>query len=415
MGTVVPAFTLMLQGIKAAIDAWNPAIISGVDTLKASVLSIIPTATQVQTTWNIMLMQMQLQITTYGTAIKTAWHTMLDYMQSQLNAYEPYLSYGLLLIGLSILGLEQPTIDVQTAWHEMLDYMQSQINAYQPYISYGITLLAISLAGLSDDVSTTQNDWATAWQNIYKAVKAATNPILEMINSIKAAYTSLMATLGQSVASSSPVMAPMGDNEWSYTPSTSSSATDNSQGRNTPIVGDILRFLDWVSTNPVSTWAANNQDMFVPGLGPVNGAAGAMETMLGKLAQWAPKGAAEAVLKSRMQSVIEELLRRRSLERGDRTRDALDNVSGFATGGIIGADQIVRVGEGNKREAIIPLESGAMNPFADAVADRIGGGMGGGSGSNNVYIMTVDNQGLKDLERKLKLIRIGETQRGLNA
>jgi hypothetical protein len=87
----------------------------------------------------------------------------------------------------------------------------------------------------------------------------------------------------------------------------------------------------------------------------------------------------------------------------------------FATGGIVGTDSLYRLGEGNKREAVIPLESGAMNPFADAVASRIGAADGGSGSGRSVYIGVLDEAQLKQWARQLKLIQIREDQRGLNA
>lgn len=122
----------------------------------------------------------------------------------------------------------------------------------------------------------------------------------------------------------------------------------------------------------------------------------------------------------------------------------LGDLAGFANGGIIGRDSIVRVGERGRREAIIPLQNGsAMNPYADAVASRLarygnfGGsqtseqqaeaiaqylaryvGTNGGSQSQApqqlLYVGTLiaDDRGLKELERKMKIIRINEDVRG---
>lgn len=51
---------------------------------------------------------------------------------------------------------------------------------------------------------------------------------------------------------------------------------------------------------------------------------------------------------------------------------------GYETGGFINKDQIIRAGEGNKREVIIPLQNERyMKPFADAVAANLNGQGGG--------------------------------------
>lgn len=102
----------------------------------------------------------------------------------------------------------------------------------------------------------------------------------------------------------------------------------------------------------------------------------------------------------------------------------LGDVAGFASGGIIGQDSIVRVGERGKREAIVPLQNDtAMAPFVNSVVKGImaNGGMSqqarGDSGNSELppmYVGTLiaDERGLKELERKMRVIRVSESKRG---
>lgn len=105
----------------------------------------------------------------------------------------------------------------------------------------------------------------------------------------------------------------------------------------------------------------------------------------------------------------------------DGVKTTWKNITGFATGGIINKDSIVRVGEGGRREAIIPMENGnAMAPFADAVAERLRGQQPTpgtpteGDDRQILYVGTLiaDERGLKELERKMRIIRDGEDRRG---
>lgn len=90
------------------------------------------------------------------------------------------------------------------------------------------------------------------------------------------------------------------------------------------------------------------------------------------------------------------------------------------TGGIVDKDQMVRIGEGNKREAVIPLENSTyMKPFSAAVAADLKDMIGrfGSSQSNDsrtiLYVGTLiaDDRSLKELERKMEVIRVTEQQR----
>ena len=103
---------------------------------------------------------------------------------------------------------------------------------------------------------------------------------------------------------------------------------------------------------------------------------------------------------------------------------------GHATGGIFRREHVARFAEGNKAEAVIPLENArAMQPFVTAISDGIMQGLmptiaaiarNNGSGMNGdnealrpLYVGTLiaDERGLKELERKMQVIRISENQR----
>lgn len=106
---------------------------------------------------------------------------------------------------------------------------------------------------------------------------------------------------------------------------------------------------------------------------------------------------------------------------------------GHATGGIFDREHIARFAEGNKAEAIIPLENAsAMQPFVDAVSNGIIGSLApvlaqgtgtarGASESSNLpplYVGTLiaDDRGLKQLYKKFELISVQENaRRGLPA
>lgn len=98
-------------------------------------------------------------------------------------------------------------------------------------------------------------------------------------------------------------------------------------------------------------------------------------------------------------------------------------MSGHATGGIFNREHVARFAEGNKAEAVIPLENdSAMQPFVDAVANGITASLGpvlasvSGAGSNSLpplYVGTLiaDDRSLKELERKMEVIRMQEGRR----
>ena len=100
--------------------------------------------------------------------------------------------------------------------------------------------------------------------------------------------------------------------------------------------------------------------------------------------------------------------------------------AGHAYGGVFNREHIARFAEGNKAEAIIPLENEtAMRPFVDAVSSGIVGSLApivaqiNANNANNLpplYVGTLiaDDRGLKQLYKKFEIIQIQEdARRGL--
>ena len=99
---------------------------------------------------------------------------------------------------------------------------------------------------------------------------------------------------------------------------------------------------------------------------------------------------------------------------------------GHADGGVFNREHWARFAEGNKAEAIIPLENAsAMQPFVDAVSNGLTASLApilatansNNNNSNNLqplYVGTLiaDEKGLKELERKMQIIRVKEERRG---
>lgn len=88
------------------------------------------------------------------------------------------------------------------------------------------------------------------------------------------------------------------------------------------------------------------------------------------------------------------------------------NIPGLANGGIVSKDQVIRVGEGNKKEGVVPLEdSVAMQPFARAIAAEMGADGGGGRPVMYVGSLIVDDTDLRKLTKRIDIIRSQENDR----
>lgn len=96
---------------------------------------------------------------------------------------------------------------------------------------------------------------------------------------------------------------------------------------------------------------------------------------------------------------------------------------GHASGGIFNREHIARFAEGNKAEAIIPLENNtAMQPFVNAVAGGLlqelapvlaQGSAGYNQGMPPMYVGTLiaDDNGIKELYKKFRIIQVQENAR----
>lgn len=112
---------------------------------------------------------------------------------------------------------------------------------------------------------------------------------------------------------------------------------------------------------------------------------------------------------------------------GSSSSSSSTTSGGHANGGIFNREHYAKFAEGNKAEAIIPLENNtAMQPFVDAVANGLTSSMGPilasltstneNAGTNQLrplYVGTLiaDERSLKELNKKMQIIEIQENQR----
>lgn len=304
--------------------------------------------------------------------VSMAWNAMLTKMQSDLNAFNPYLTFGLATLGLSLSNLH-PTMELTSVnWHTMLDAMQSKLNAYRPYLEFGLQLLGLGLNGLQSAQTLLEGSWNTSWQNMYVNQQTQANKMLDAIESIRSAYVALQQTMNQPVTIATPQSHPSGkqslvmDDLIGTSPGTSPV---------TQPTGNSLKSM-WENSLYVKGMTALSKTNFMkwiadhPELGSGVGIGGAF---------MGANGALSSIGNSFIQKVVQMW---QSLQ-GSGLGGA---VTPFANGGIIGQDSIVRVGEKGRREAIIPLESSAMMPFANAIASSMNGGNNGNGGDIVIQI-----------------------------
>lgn len=130
----------------------------------------------------------------YG-ILKADWHGALDYMQSQINAYEPYISYGVSLIGASVLALSNPLASLKMEWHGALDYLQSQLNAYNPYLQFGFATLGLSVLSVINPLETLESVWSKSLISMSTVAVSSLSPILTIIDKVQGAWDKLSSVV----------------------------------------------------------------------------------------------------------------------------------------------------------------------------------------------------------------------------
>lgn len=173
----------------------------------------------------------------------------------------------------------------------------------------------------------------------------------------------------------------------------------------------------------ISTWWTNCKSKFDSFKG-VSFSSWCSDT-LSTLSNWASN--VWSTIKDKIGSAIDKV--KEFLGLGSKNSNINVNISGgsagHATGGVFNREHWAKFAEGNKAEAIIPLENrSAMQPFVDAVSNGLTASLAPivasintNNGSNNLqplYVGTLvaDERGLKELERKMQIIRVKEDRRG---
>ena len=202
-------------------------------------------------------------------------------------------------------------------------------------------------------------------------------------------------------------------------------ATDTKTKVSTWVSTTKTNISSWASDtiSKVSTWWTNCKSKFDSFKG-VSFSSWCSST-LSTLSDWASN--VWGTIKDKIGSAIDKV--KEFLGLSSKNSNINVNVSGgsagHATGGVFNREHWARFAEGNKAEAIIPLENeSAMQPFVDAVSNGLTASLAPivasintNNGSNNLqplYVGTLvaDERGLKELERKMQIIRVKENRRG---
>lgn len=347
------AIATFFSGLWVAITtvftaAWNANALF-LSTLWTTITTVLTTA------WNAIALFFSTLWTTITTALKTAWNAIATFFGTLWTTITTALKTAWNAISTFLSTLWTTiTTNVKNAWNAIATFLTTLIGSIKTGFSNFSKYLSTLLLDLWNAISDTASG---SW-------KAFTTMIQGLVNGITSVFSNMRDTI-----------AGIFNGLWNTIKS----------GLNT-VIGGVNAFINTVNGLRINIPVVNIPSIKIPGTDITVGGG--------------------------------------SIGGGSVGFPHIPNIPQFATGSIVDRDGIYRLAEGGKREAVIPMENSTyMKPFSSAVAndllEMLGGSVnvaGAGGGSNEripvyVYNMIGDERGLKDLERKLEIIRINEDQR----
>jgi hypothetical protein len=343
IGEVSPAFSIMLSTMNGSLKTNIPSIIQNIGLITASMA--FPTLTT-SLSFSTMLADMLSNSKTYIPSIKTwlqditdkltnmrtemnptstAFDVMLAAFMTSVNTNVPLVVTALMLITdwIKNIGTESPK--TQTAFHEMLDFMQSKANAYQPYISTQLSFIKEALEDVKQSSSETRVNWRTVFEDMAKVTHSNSLSIITDIGKIISKQKELNEVMGQTIT----------------TPTR----------ERTPAVEEPT--LQWAP--PTTTYNPPDVTPTVEPTVPEDQTSPTQVEQNGKVDSWFRKFIDAIINAPKINTGGINITP--SIGGGVDFKKFLENLPGHANGAVIGNETIARIGEGNKREAIIPLKA----------------------------------------------------------
>ena len=208
-------------------------------------------------------------------------------------------------------------------------------------------------------------------------------------------------------------------------------ATDFKEGASTGLSNVLKVFTDWISGlgtkvfDKLFGWissAITQIGNFVSAVKNMVTAAGEADTAAAGAA--AASDAAGKTTGGKTTTTTKKKTATKNKATKKKTTKKKTTKTGHALGGIFNREHVARFAEGNKAEAVIPLENAsAMQPFVNAISQGILEGLmpamvqvnnsGNGDSLPPMYVGTLiaDERGLKQLYKKFELIKVQENAR----
>jgi len=396
--------------------------------------------------------------------IQNAWNAFLESIHSLIDGFVQGFKDALGIHSPSTVFMEiggyvvQGLLQgIQTAWTSLTELVGGLVTSLVTAVSTGFTNLYTTVSTAFTNIATDISTWATdtfttvstwvvdtatsigSWvtevgtniatwaseakQNISNwatsAIGNVRNFMTQSVNNIGTFVSNAASKISSFVSTSISQFSSWSSNLISKVSSWASSTLSKVSSWVSSVVSKIT---SWSSQtlSITSSWASNFASRVATGCSnAMSKIASFISDATSRLSSWA----------SSMASTISGVLSRAASAASSALSSAGSRVSSFlsghAEGGIFNREHLALLNEGNKAEAVIPLENAsAMQPFVDAVSNGLTASLApilanmGSSNSNSdslqpLYVGTLiaDDKGLKELERRMKIIRVSEDRR----
>jgi hypothetical protein len=283
------------------------------------------------------------------TTVSTGWIAMLTGMLASLREHRPLIETEWSGLKVFIESIKEPLVLTEWNWKTTLTTMLQNIQTINPGLIGQLALLGASTLALVPQFEGMRSAWDLALESMRATAEHKLSTIQAKISETLAMLVTLQTMLGKSIPDVGSIVSSAGESIRNalntFRDALTPQGASDLPGRNLPVIGYVLRGLDWVQqgTEPL---AKALEPYFVPGAG-LTGAGNALRggsTVVGK---WGD-------------DFFNWL--------GEMWQGLGKLVPQFATGGIVHAPTLAMIGEAGK-EAVIPLEN---TSFIDTLASAIG-------------------------------------------
>lgn len=350
--------------------------------------------------------------------IQVAWTALVEFVGGLITQFVEWFTTGFATISETISNFVITSVESITTWITTTkeNFIEWFTSIKEGFVDW-VTNVGTNIATWASTAKQNIKDWAT------NALNDVRNFATQSASNIANFASQSISRIGNFVSTAASRIS-----SWaSQTASRVSSWASQTASRISSWVSQTVNNISNWSSRAVSIagqWASNFASRVAQGCSNAMSRIGSfISEATSRLQSWA----------SSMAQTISNLLSRAASAASSALSAAGSAISGFfsghATGGVFDREHIARVSEGNKAEAIIPLENqSAMQPFVDAVAGGLAQYLGpvlanmqqsqpAYAGADNamppLYVGTLiaDDRGLRELERKMQIIRLKETRR----